>query len=205
MAHGFLCVIAGAMGDDATLRFGIGQAQDGVAGAAKLECANLLKLFALKEKLAPGHAVERGAGRHRRAVNLPANPCRRGAYILAGDPTAEVRLIASGSEVHLAIAARELLANTGISAAAVSMPSWELFAAQDDTYRAEVLGPEGTVRVACEAASGFGWERWLGTGGGFVGMQGFGASGKAADLFKHFGITAEAIAGSARRLRNHGG
>jgi transketolase len=85
------------------------------------------------------------------------------------------------------------------------MPSWELFAAQDDTYRQQVLGPDGTVRVACEAASGFGWERWLGTHGTFVGMKGFGASGKAADLYRHFGITAEAIAEGARRLRNNGG
>ena len=128
------------------------------------------------------------------------NLCRRGAYILAGEASAPVRLIASGSELHLATAARDLLAKDGIQAAVVSMPSWELFAAQDETYRQQVLGPDGTVRVACEAASGFGWERWLGTRGVFVGMKGFGASAKAADLFKHFGITAEAIAEQARRL-----
>jgi len=134
-----------------------------------------------------------------------ANLCARGAYILAGDASAAVRLIASGSEVHLAAAARELLARDGISAAVVSMPSWELFARQDDTYRAQVLGGDGMVRIACEAASGFGWERWLGTRGAFVGMKGFGASGKAADLYKHFGITAEAIADAARRLGTNGG
>jgi transketolase len=133
------------------------------------------------------------------------NLCARGAYILAGDTSAAVRLIASGSETHLAVAARELLARDGISAAVVSMPSWELFAAQDETYHQQVLGPEGTVRVACEAASGFGWERWLGRRGAFVGMKSFGASGKAADLYKHFGITAEAIAETARRLSNNGG
>jgi transketolase len=133
------------------------------------------------------------------------NLCRRGAYILAGDASADVRLIASGSEVHVAVGARELLAKDGISASVVSMPSWELFAAQDDTYRQHILGADGTVRVACEAASGFGWERWLGTRGAFVGMKGFGGSGKAADLFKHFGITAEAIAEAARGLRNNGG
>ena len=94
-----------------------------------------------------------------------ANLCARGAYILAGDASSPVRLIASGSEVHLAVAARELLAKDGISAAVVSMPSWELFAAQDDAYREQVLGGDGTVRVACEAASGFGWERWLGNAG----------------------------------------
>ncbi|UYN93504.1 MAG: transketolase [Enhydrobacter sp.] len=128
------------------------------------------------------------------------NPCRRGAYILAGDGAAPVRLIASGSEVHLALAARDLLAKDGIQSAVVSMPSWELFAVQDDTYRRQVMGPEGTARVACEAATGFGWERWLGARGEFVGMKGFGASAKAGDLFRHFGITAEAIAAAARRL-----
>jgi len=123
-----------------------------------------------------------------------------GAYILAGEPANSIRLIASGSEVQLALAARDLLAKDGLAAAVVSMPSWELFAAQADTYRNEVMGAEGTVRVACEAASGFGWERWLGTKGAFVGMKGFGASAKAADLYKHFSITAEAIAEAARRL-----
>ena len=133
------------------------------------------------------------------------NLCTRGAYILAGDGSADARLIASGSEVHLALAARDLLAKDGISASVVSMPSWELFEAQDAAYRQKVLGADGTVRVACEAASGFGWERWLGTRGAFVGMKSFGGSGKASDLFKHFGITAEAIAEAARRLRNNGG
>ena len=130
-----------------------------------------------------------------------ANLCTRGAYLLAGDATAAVRLIASGSEVQLAVAARDLLAKDGISAAVVSMPSWELFALQDEAYRRQVLGGDDTIRVACEAAGGFGWERWLGTRGTFVGMKGFGASAKAADLYKHFGITAEAIADAARQLR----
>ena len=128
------------------------------------------------------------------------NLCRKGAYILAGDASVPVRLIASGSEVELAMKARDMLAADGIAAAVVSMPSWELFEAQDESYRAHVMGPDDTVRVACEAATGFGWERWLGTRGAFVGMTGFGASGKAADLYKHFGITAEAIAEAARRL-----
>ncbi|HZP99061.1 MAG TPA: transketolase [Reyranella sp.] len=128
------------------------------------------------------------------------NLCRKGAYILAGDASAPVRLIASGSEVQLALGARDLLAKDGIQAAVVSMPSWELFAKQDGAYREQVLGRDGTVRVACEAASGFGWERWLGSKGAFVGMKDFGASGKASDLYKHFGITAEAIAEQARQL-----
>ncbi|MBS0538364.1 MAG: transketolase [Proteobacteria bacterium] len=128
------------------------------------------------------------------------NLCRKGAYLLAGDASAKVRLIASGSEVQLALEARDMLAKDGVQAAVVSMPSWELFEAQDERYRAEVMGPEGTARVACEAASGFGWERWLGTRGTFVGMHSFGASGKIDDVYKHFGITAEAIAEAARGL-----
>ena len=128
------------------------------------------------------------------------NRSARGAYILAGDASAPIRLIASGSEVQLALGARDLRAQEGLAAAVVSMPSWELFEAQDDTYRGEVMGGDGTVRVACEAASGFGWERWLGTRGTFVGMKSFGASAKASDLYKHFGITAEAIAAAARQL-----
>ena len=128
------------------------------------------------------------------------NLCARGAYILAGDEAAPIRLIASGSEVQLALAARDLLAKDGLVAAVVSMPSWELFAAQDNTYRMRVMGGDGTVRVGCEAATGFGWERWLGSKGAFVGMKGFGASAKAPELYKHFGITAEAIAEAARRL-----
>ncbi len=141
--------------------------------------------------------------------NLPAlrgagdeNLCAKGAYLIAGDASASVRLIASGSEVQLAVAARDLLAKDGVSAAVVSMPSWELFAKQDAAYKQSVMGAEGTVRVACEAATGFGWERWLGSKGAFVGMKGFGASAKASDLYKHFGITAEAIATEARRLAN---
>jgi transketolase len=128
------------------------------------------------------------------------NLCARGAYILAGDAADPIRLIASGSEVELALAARDLLAKDGLAAAVVSMPSWELFAKQSETWRNEVMGGDSTVRVACEAATGFGWERWLGAKGAFVGMTGFGASGKASDLYKHFGITAEAIAQAARRL-----
>jgi transketolase len=129
-----------------------------------------------------------------------SNLCGRGAYILAGEPADPIRLIASGSEVQLALAARDLLAKDGRAAAVVSMPSWELFAHQSDTYRNEVMGGGGTVRVACEAACGFGWDRWLGAKGAFVGMTSFGASAKAGDLFRHFGITAEAIAAAARRL-----
>jgi transketolase len=87
-----------------------------------------------------------------------------------------------------------------VRAAVVSMPSWELFAKQRPSYRRAVLGATRLPKVAVEAASGFGWERWLGPKGAFVGMTGFGASAPAPDLYRHFGITAEAVAAAARKL-----
>jgi transketolase len=138
---------------------------------------------------------------HVRRMHTPTNLSRRGAYVLCEgeDGPREVTLLATGSEVALALAARDVLQAAGTPAAVVSMPCWELFAAQDPAYRSSVLG-RGTVRVACEAALRFGWDRWLGERGGFVGMTGFGASGPAEVLYPHFGITPEAIAAEARRL-----
>jgi transketolase len=138
---------------------------------------------------------------HVRRAHTTANLSRRGAYVLAeaAGGEREVTLLATGSEVALALAARETLQAAGTPTAVVSMPCWELFEAQESAYRASVLGP-GTVRVGCEAALRFGWERWLGEHGGFVGMTGFGASGPAETLYRHFGITPEAIVGEARRL-----
>jgi len=138
---------------------------------------------------------------HVRRTHTSANLSRRGAYVLAEGQGGrrEVTLLATGSEVAIALAARDALQAAGTPTAVVSMPSWELFAAQDAGYRASVLGP-GTVRVGCEAALRFGWDRWLGERGGFVGMTGFGASGPADVLYNYFGITPEAIAAEARRL-----
>jgi transketolase len=138
---------------------------------------------------------------HVRCTHSGTNLSRRGAYVLAaatGGPRA-VTLLATGSEVALALAARDVLQAAGTPTAVVSMPSWELFDAQDAAYRSSVLGPR-TVRVGCEAALRFGWDRWLGECGGFVGMTGFGASGPAEVLYPHFGITPEAIVTEARRL-----
>ena len=120
------------------------------------------------------------------------NLSARGGYVLA-EATGERRatLIASGSEVALALAARGILEAAGIGVAVVSLPCWELFAAEDPAYRETVLGPP--LRVGVEAASGFGWERWLGPAGVFIGMQGFGASAPAEALYRHFGITAEQV------------
>jgi transketolase len=128
------------------------------------------------------------------------NLSRRGAYVLAeaegGRRT--VTLLATGSEVALALEARKMLQAAHISTAVVSMPCWERFDEQDDDYRAAVLGP-GTVRVAVEAAVRFGWDQYLGETGGFVGMSGFGASGPADVLYEHFGITAARIVAEVKR------
>ncbi|HEY9539398.1 MAG TPA: transketolase C-terminal domain-containing protein, partial [Kiloniellaceae bacterium] len=116
-----------------------------------------------------------------------------GAYIMApADSERQVTLIASGSEVQIALEAQKLLRDEGISSAVVSMPSWELFEQQPAHYRDEVLGP-GTLHIAIEAAGPFGWERWIEAGGAFVGMRGFGASAPARELFEQFGITAKAV------------
>ena len=123
------------------------------------------------------------------AENLSAH----GGYILASaENERQVTLIASGSEVAIALEARTLLAEQGISAAVVSMPCWELFQAQTAHYRDEVLGP-GTLHIAIEAGLRHGWDAWLQPDDGFVGMVGFGASAPIKDLYPHFGITAEAV------------
>ena len=126
------------------------------------------------------------------------NRCARGAYVLAeaNGPRAAT-LIASGSEVALAMTARERLAAAGIAAAVVSMPAWSLFARLDPADRAAILG--SAPRFGIEAACGFGWERWLGEDGMFIGLAGFGASGEAGALFSHFGLTPEAVAAVVRR------
>ena len=109
----------------------------------------------------------------------------------------QVTLIATGSEVAIALAARDALSAEGVAAAVVSLPCWNLFAAQDEAYRAEVLG--GVPRIGIEAACGFGWERCLGDGGIFIGMTGFGASAPQEELYRHFGITPEAVMAAARK------
>jgi len=135
-----------------------------------------------------------------RRTHTADNLCRRGAYVLAGGEggARAVTLMATGSEVALALEARTHLQAEGIATAVVSMPCWEMFDTQDDTYRASVL-PAGGVRVAIEAALRFGWDRYLGERGGFVGMTGFGASGPADTPYAHFGITPAAIAAEAKR------
>jgi len=123
----------------------------------------------------------------------------RGAYLLRDvEGPRDVTLLASGSEVELAVEAAQKLAAEGIKAAVVSMPCWELFEQQSADYRREVLGT--APRVGVEAALRFGWDRWLGENGAFVGMAGFGASAPAAELYSNFNITAEAVAHAAKTL-----
>jgi transketolase len=126
------------------------------------------------------------------------NLSARGAYQLAGAlQPAQVTIFASGSEVAVAMAARGLLEEDGIGTRVISTPCWELFDAQPTDYQAAVIG-ETDVRVAVEAGIRMGWERFIGVDGVFVGMTGFGASAPADVLYKHFGITAEAVAAAAK-------
>jgi transketolase len=130
--------------------------------------------------------------------DVAENRCARGGYVLAeADGPRQATLIASGSEIAIAMDARRALAGEGITVAVVSLPCWELFSGQHETWRAEVLG--GAPRFGIEAASGFGWERWLGADGVFIGLDGFGASAPFEDLYKHFGITSEAIVAAVKR------
>ncbi|KAF0675691.1 transketolase [Profundibacterium mesophilum] len=141
-----------------------------------------------------------------RTEHKQKNLTAQGAYVLAeAEGKRQAIIIATGSEVSVALAARELLHELKIGTRVVSMPCQELFAEQDESYRRRIL-PPGPVRVAVEAASPFGWDRWLsGERGnakkaGFVGMEGFGASAPAEELFEKFGITAEAVSAKVQSL-----
>ncbi len=128
-----------------------------------------------------------------RTAYTDENRTARGAYVLREAGTAQqVALLATGSEVMLAVAVQEQLAARGIGASVVSFPCWSLFDAQPKSYQDAVL-PEGVLKVGIEAASPFGWHRYIGRDGLMIGMDGFGASAPAPDLFRHFGFTAEAI------------
>jgi transketolase len=135
-----------------------------------------------------------------RSVYASAAGVAQGGYILAdaSDGEPEVILIGTGSEVHLCVAAYEHLRQEGIKARVVSMPSTELFERQSDDYRAHVLPPHITARVAVEQASRLGWERYVGTTGDVVAMQTFGASAPLKQLQRKFGFTPERIVELAR-------
>ena len=126
------------------------------------------------------------------------NKCARGGYVLAeAEGARQATLIATGTEVSIAMDARERLKQEGIAVAVVSLPCWELFEAQDEAYRSTVLG--GVPRIGIEAASPFGWDRWLGQDGVFIGMSTFGASGPWEDVYKHFGITSDAAVAAVKK------
>ncbi len=156
---------------------------------AALAATSAPSVLALSRQALPALRVNAGD------ENLSA----KGAYVLReAEGERDVTLLATGSEVELTVAAAEMLAREGVKAAVVSMPCWELFERQNDDYRRSVLG--SAPRVAVEAALRFGWDRWIGDNGAFVGMHGFGASAPAGDLYKHFGVTTDAVVAQAKKM-----
>jgi transketolase len=134
-----------------------------------------------------------------RTEHTDENLSAKGAYILRDTVTTrDVTILATGSEVEIAVQAAEALATDGIKAAVVSMPCWEKFEAQEPGYRDAVIGT--APRIAIEAAVGFGWDKWIGGSGRFIGMSSFGASAPAGDLYKHFGITSDAVIEAAKDI-----
>jgi transketolase len=131
------------------------------------------------------------------------NLCATGAYELspAADGKAKATLFASGSEIEIALGAQKLLTEKGMAARVVSVPSLDLFLSQPDDVRRRVIG-DAPVKVAVEAAVRWGWDAVIGADGLFVGMKGFGASAPYKDLYRHFGITAEAVADRVLRTHN---
>ena len=125
------------------------------------------------------------------------NKSAKGAYVLVEpEGSRDVTLMATGSEVEIVVEAAKMLAAVNINAAVVSMPCWELFEAQSDDYREAVLG--SAPRIGVEALIRMGWDRWIAGNGGFIGMEGFGASAPAPELYKHFNITADAVVAMAQ-------
>jgi transketolase len=135
-----------------------------------------------------------------RACHAPADGAACGAYILRGVDDPEVILVATGSEVHLALAAQDILTAQKVRIRVVSMPCWELFDEQPNEYRAAVLPSAVRARVALEAGATLAWARYVGLDGEIVGLDRFGASAQQAVLYREFGITAEAVAEAARRV-----
>jgi transketolase len=132
---------------------------------------------------------------------VPDDAIERGAYILregSNGSEPDLILIATGSEVSLAMEAADSLENDGVATRVVSMPCMDTFTEADEAYRDEVLAPGCRARVAIEAASPFGWDRWIGGEGAFVGMTTFGESGPYKDVYEHFGITPDKIAEAGR-------
>jgi transketolase len=147
-----------------------------------------------------------------RAKYAPAAGARKGGYVLKeatghgaqASVAPKAILLATGSEVHIALAAAEQLEQQGTPTRVVSLPSWEIFAAQPASYRNEVLPPAVTVRVSIEAAATFGWDRWVGSAGAMIGLDHFGASAPAEKLYQEFGLTAARVVEVTRGLLQGG-
>ena len=152
--------------------------------------------LSLKRKDGPSLLALTRQGLPPMRTEVDENKCAKGAYrIRAAQNDRQVILLASGSEVHLASEIAETLESKGIGADIVSMPSWELFEAQDDAYKADILGGQDAVlRVSIEAGATFGWERYTGANGLNFGIDRFGGSAPAGKLFEYFGLTEAAIA-----------
>jgi len=129
-----------------------------------------------------------------------AGGASRGAYVLAGSEDPELILIATGSEVSLALKAGEELERKGLRTRVVSMPSWEIFSQQDQAYRDQVLPPERKLRLAVEAGTSLGWERWVGSEGAVIGLDRFGASAPGGRVFQELGFTVEKVVARALEL-----
>jgi transketolase len=136
-----------------------------------------------------------------RSQYAAAQELRKGGYVLAKEQgDLQAIIIASGSEISLALGAREQLEQQGIGTRVVSLPCWELFEQQDQAYRDQVLPAACLNRVAVETASPFGWERYVGLNGKTIGMQGYGASGPAGQLMEKFGFTVENVVSTVKGL-----
>ncbi len=172
-----------------------------------IETAEAWKLALSQTKTPSVLALSRQSLPTLRKQNIGTSMTARGGYILADyQGTRKVVLIATGSEVSIAMEAREILQAEGIGVRVVSMPCWEMFSAQSKTYQSRVLGSGKTVRVAIEAGVQNGWEKWLlGFGGkenksAFIGMSTFGVSAPAKDAYKHFGITSQNVVKQVKEL-----
>jgi transketolase len=136
-----------------------------------------------------------------RTVLAPASGVQRGAYVLREPKVKpDCILIGTGSEVHIALHAAQLLNEKGVAARVVSMPSWELFEAQQEDYRSQVLPPDIKARISIEAGSPIGWERYIGLDGVVIGLHRFGASAPEKVLYEQFGFTAGHVVEEALRL-----
>jgi transketolase len=170
-------------------------AETAIAWKVAIERTEGPTFLALSRQKVP--VLQRGAG-----ALASADGLRRGGYVLADASKGRPRVIviASGTEVAQALAAREQLEAGGTPTRVVSLPSWYLFERQDAAYRSEVLPPDVPARVSIEAASPFGWERWIGPSGRAVGLDRFGASAPAEVLYEQLGITADHVVGLAKNM-----